>query len=85
MFPLPTGYVQGPDGAWQLDPDAQVRERLGYVFEVFRRAGGRASRPLKARGWPRRAWPQTAARHGGLENPDADTVIRSAESRHAGA
>src|ERR1700686_932957 len=39
VFPLPTGYVYGPEGEWQLDPDAQVRERLGYVFGVFCRAG----------------------------------------------
>src|ERR1700724_1328709 len=25
QFPLPTGYVRGPDGNWELDPDAQVR------------------------------------------------------------
>src|SRR6266508_6474814 len=37
VFPLPTGYVRGPEGQWELDPDMQVRERLGYVFELFRR------------------------------------------------
>ena len=28
-FALPTGYVRGSDGQWELDPDEQVRERLG--------------------------------------------------------
>ncbi len=37
QFPLPVGYVQAPNGAWDLDPDQQVRERLAYVFEAFRR------------------------------------------------
>src|SRR5215204_3989927 len=31
-FPLPLGYVRGADGGWELDPDAQVRKRLGYLF-----------------------------------------------------
>ena len=38
-FALPTGYIRGPDGHWEIDPDAQVRERLTYVFELFRREG----------------------------------------------
>jgi DNA invertase Pin-like site-specific DNA recombinase len=38
-FPLPVGYVQASDGAWELDPDQQVRERLAYLFEAFRRLG----------------------------------------------
>ncbi|HEY6362778.1 MAG TPA: hypothetical protein VIX63_16840 [Vicinamibacterales bacterium] len=52
MFPLPTGYVYGPEGQWDLDPDAQVRERLGYVFDMFRREGvaRRVVRDLKADG-----------------------------------
>jgi DNA invertase Pin-like site-specific DNA recombinase len=37
-FPLPAGYVLA-DGGWALDPDTQVRERLGYVFECFRSLG----------------------------------------------
>lgn len=37
-FPLPAGYVLA-DGSWALDPDTQVRERLGYVFESFRSLG----------------------------------------------
>src|SRR5437588_8000537 len=39
QYPLPTGYVRASDGAWELDPDQQVRERLTYVFEAFRRLG----------------------------------------------
>src|SRR5262249_26546909 len=39
VFPLPTGYVYGPEREWTLDPDTQVRERLEYVFELFRRHG----------------------------------------------
>lgn len=38
-FPLPVGYVQTADGGWALDPDTQVRERLNYVFDSFRRHG----------------------------------------------
>jgi DNA invertase Pin-like site-specific DNA recombinase len=38
-FPLPVGYVPAADGGWALDPDTQVRERLGYVFDSFRRHG----------------------------------------------
>jgi DNA invertase Pin-like site-specific DNA recombinase len=39
QFPLPIGYVRCGDGSWELDPNAQVRERLQYVFELFRRHG----------------------------------------------
>jgi DNA invertase Pin-like site-specific DNA recombinase len=38
-FFLPAGYVSGRDGGWELDPDQQVRERLAYLFEAFRRLG----------------------------------------------
>ena len=38
-FPLPAGYVLAGDGGWVLDPDTQVRERLGHVFDSFRRFG----------------------------------------------
>ena len=38
-FPLPVGYVQASTGTWELDPDQQVRERLAYLFEAFRRLG----------------------------------------------
>jgi DNA invertase Pin-like site-specific DNA recombinase len=38
-FSLPTGYVRAAEGSWALDPDTQVRERLAYVFDCFRRQG----------------------------------------------
>lgn len=38
-FSLPVGYVQGADGGWTLDPDTQVRARLDYLFDCFRRHG----------------------------------------------
>src|SRR5258708_11700247 len=38
-FPLPVGYVQTATNNWILDPDTQVRERLDYVFDSFRRYG----------------------------------------------
>src|SRR5439155_18676153 len=38
-FPLPEGYVHVIDDGWVLDPDTQVRERLDYVFDCFRRYG----------------------------------------------
>jgi hypothetical protein len=38
-FPLPAGYVRTDEGGWALDPDTQVRERLCYVFDSFRRLG----------------------------------------------
>ena len=38
-FPLPVGYVRTAEGDWILDPDTQVRERLDYVFDFFRRHG----------------------------------------------
>ena len=52
QFPLPTGYVRGAEGSWELDPDAQVRERLNYLFESFRRHGVARSvvRDLKQEG-----------------------------------
>jgi DNA invertase Pin-like site-specific DNA recombinase len=36
QFPLPVGYVRSSTGSWELDPNTQVRERLKYVFELFR-------------------------------------------------
>jgi DNA invertase Pin-like site-specific DNA recombinase len=52
QFPLPVGYVRGADGNWELDPDAQVQERLAYLFEAFRRHGVARSvvRDLKREG-----------------------------------
>lgn len=51
-FPLPVGYVRGADGSWELDPDAQVRSRLDYLFAAFQRVGGarRVVRELKREG-----------------------------------
>ena len=44
--------MRGADGSWELDPDAQVRERLNYLFESFRRHGVARSvvRDLKREG-----------------------------------
>jgi hypothetical protein len=33
------GYVRTEEGDWILDPDTQVRERLDYIFDSFRRHG----------------------------------------------
>jgi len=38
-FALPVGYAPTATGDWTLDPDTQVRERLDYVFDSFRRHG----------------------------------------------
>lgn len=38
-FPLPVGYIATADDGWALDPDTQVRERLGFLFASFRRQG----------------------------------------------
>jgi len=38
-FPLPVGYVQTVEGDWTVDPNTQVRERLDYIFDSFRRHG----------------------------------------------
>ncbi len=38
-FPSPVGYMVAADGTWVLDPDTQVRERLSYLFNSFRRFG----------------------------------------------
>jgi DNA invertase Pin-like site-specific DNA recombinase len=36
---LPVGFVYDEQGRVRLDPDAQVRESLRFLFEAFRRAG----------------------------------------------
>ncbi len=38
-FALPVGYVRTAEGGWTLDADTQVRERLDYIFDSFRRHG----------------------------------------------
>ena len=38
-FHLPVGYVRGAADEWQLEPDEQVRERIGFLFDSFRRHG----------------------------------------------
>jgi DNA invertase Pin-like site-specific DNA recombinase/uncharacterized protein YndB with AHSA1/START domain/DNA-binding transcriptional MerR regulator len=35
----PIGYVRGPDGAYQLDPDEQARRVVHLVFETFEHQG----------------------------------------------
>jgi len=90
VFPLPTGYVQGPDGEWQLDPDAQVRERLGYVFDLFRRAGvaRRVVRDLKADGLELPARVMAKEGYGTViwKAPTLSTVIRILQNpAYAGA
>jgi DNA invertase Pin-like site-specific DNA recombinase len=36
---LPIGLVYRPDGEVALDPDQQITQSLGLVFETFREAG----------------------------------------------
>lgn len=38
-FALPTGYVWGPDGQIQLDPDEQVRQVVRLIFAQFEALG----------------------------------------------
>jgi DNA invertase Pin-like site-specific DNA recombinase len=45
--PLPIGFVYGPDGRVQLDPDQQVQGTLRLFFETFRRPGS-ATATVKA-------------------------------------
>jgi len=44
--PLPTGFVYDEAGNVVLDPDAQIREAIGYFFETFSRVGS-ASQTVK--------------------------------------
>jgi DNA invertase Pin-like site-specific DNA recombinase len=80
IFPLPTGYVRGPEGQWELDPDRQVRERLGYVFELFRREGvaRRVVRDLKADALELPARVMAKEEYGTVmwKTPTLSTVIR---------
>jgi DNA invertase Pin-like site-specific DNA recombinase len=79
-FPLPVGYVRGADGSWELDPDAQVRERLAYLFTTFQRLGvARAVvREFKALGLMLPARVTTREGYGGLvwKAPTLGTVVR---------
>jgi DNA invertase Pin-like site-specific DNA recombinase len=78
-FPLPVGYVLA-DGGWVLDPDTQVRERLSYVFDSFRRLGvvRAVVRDLKRQGLelPTRVMAKEA--YGSLiwKEPTLSTVVR---------
>lgn len=38
-FPLPVGYIYGPDRKTVLDPDEQVRSAISAVFQAFRTSG----------------------------------------------
>jgi DNA invertase Pin-like site-specific DNA recombinase len=80
VFPLPVGYVRGSDGGWELDPDQLVRERLGYVFEAFRRSGvARAVVvDLKQQGWELPARVAKRENYGALvwKAPTLSAVIR---------
>jgi DNA invertase Pin-like site-specific DNA recombinase len=44
--PLPTGFVYDEAGNVVLDPDAQIRETIAYLFETFSRVGS-ASQMVK--------------------------------------
>jgi DNA invertase Pin-like site-specific DNA recombinase len=89
-FPLPVGYIQTMDGVWALDPDIQVRERIEYVFDSFRRHGvvRAVVRDLKDQGLelPTRVTAQEG--YGSLiwKTPTLSTVIRTLHNpAYAGA
>ncbi len=46
-LPLPTGFAYDEAGDAALDPDAQVRETIAYLFETFSRVGS-ACQTVKA-------------------------------------
>jgi DNA invertase Pin-like site-specific DNA recombinase len=79
-FPLPVGYIRGADGGWELDPDAQVRERLEYLFATFQRLGiARAVvRELQALGLTLPARATTREEYGALvwKAPTLSAVVR---------
>ena len=79
-FPLPVGYMQGADGGWTLDPDTQVRERIEYLFDGFRRHGvvRGVVRELKAQGLDLPTRVTTQEGYGSLvwKAPTLSTVIR---------
>jgi DNA invertase Pin-like site-specific DNA recombinase len=79
-FPLPVGYVETADGGWALDPDIQVRERLDYVFDSFRRYGvvRAVVRDLKEQGLELPTWLTAKEGYGSLiwKAPTLSAVIR---------
>ncbi len=80
QFPLPTGYVHSADGNWELDPDAQVRERLACLFDSFRRHGIARSvvRDLKQQGLELPTRMTTREGYGALiwKMPSLSAVVR---------
>jgi len=90
QFPLPTGYVRASDGAWELDPDQQVRERLAYLFEAFRRLGiaRQVVRELKQHGLDLPTRVMSKDTYGTLawKRPTLSSVVRILENpAYAGA
>jgi DNA invertase Pin-like site-specific DNA recombinase len=89
-FPLPVGYVREPEGAWGLDPDQQVRERLAYLFEAFRRLGvaRQVVRDLKQQGLDLPTWAVSKGAYVPLlwKRPTLSAVVRILENpAYAGA
>jgi len=72
--------VRGADGSWEMDPDAQVRERLNYLFESFRRYGVARSvvRDLKREGLDLPVRVMSREGHGSLlwKTPTLSAVVR---------
>ncbi|HEY6410827.1 MAG TPA: recombinase family protein, partial [Ktedonobacteraceae bacterium] len=89
-FPLPVGYVRAADGAWELDPDQQVRERLAYLFEAFRRlrVARQVVRELKQHGLDLPTRVASKGAYGTLiwKRPTLSAVVRILENpAYAGA
>jgi DNA invertase Pin-like site-specific DNA recombinase len=90
QYPLPVGYVRASDGAWDLDPDQQVRERLAYLFEAFRRLGvaRQVMRELKRNGLDLPTRVVSKGTYGTLiwKRPTLSAVVRILENpAYAGA